>query len=308
MTGRPKVSIGLPVHNGERHIGETIRSILDQTLTDFELVIVDNASTDRTKAICEEFAAEDPRILYSQNLKNIGAGPNFNLSFTRCRGEYFKWAAHDDLLDAAYLESCVGELDREPSAVVCNTEIDLIDDSGTLLGPRDEELTLVDSDAPSERFRDLILGEHWCIDIFGVMRRKVLDQTPLIGSFIGSDRVLLAELGLRGRFLRVPRTLFHSRDHAGRSIRAIDIRSRASWFDPELGQRIVFPFWRTGIEYVRAIRRIPLPATERRAALVALLPWLVRNRWRLETDLREAFKYFRDRRSRPRPGPIGAGK
>ncbi len=297
---RPKVSIGLPVHNGERHVGQAIRSILDQTLRDFELVIVDNASTDRTAEICEELAASDSRIRYGRNESNIGAGPNFNLAFARSAGQYFKWAAHDDLLDPDYLEACVEMLDSEPGAVLCNTGIDLIDDAGAPLGPRDEELNRVDSEIPSVRFRDLILGEHWCIDIFGVMRRAALAQTPLIGSFIGSDRVLLAELGLRGKFLRNPRILFHSRDHPDRSIRAIDIRARAAWFDPRLSGRIVFPFWRTGIEYVRSIRRVPIRGAEKRAALASLLPWVVRNRWRLEIDLKEALRSSLGRSPRQR--------
>jgi len=80
---RPTVSIGLPVYNGENYLAKTIRSILGQTYTDFELIICDNASTDGTQQICEEFARSDPRVRYARNERNLGAGPNYDLAFRR---------------------------------------------------------------------------------------------------------------------------------------------------------------------------------------------------------------------------------
>ena len=76
-----KVSLGLPVYNGERFVGQAIQSVLDQTFTDFELIISDNASTDSTPDICEDFARKDPRIRYIPQEINIGAKANFNRVF-----------------------------------------------------------------------------------------------------------------------------------------------------------------------------------------------------------------------------------
>src|SRR5689334_3559190 len=90
----PKVSIGLPVYNGENYLAKTIASILAQTFTDFELIICDNASSDSTQRICEDFARQDARVRYGRNEKNLGAGPNYDLAFSRSTGTYFKWAAH----------------------------------------------------------------------------------------------------------------------------------------------------------------------------------------------------------------------
>ena len=87
---RPLVSIGMPVFNGDRYLEKALDSILEQTLDDFELVICDNASTDRTGEICRDYAARDRRIRYLRDDTNIGAHPNYNRTFAEARGRYFK--------------------------------------------------------------------------------------------------------------------------------------------------------------------------------------------------------------------------
>src|SRR5215467_3755986 len=99
----PRVSLAIPVYNGGRFIAETIRSILNQDYENFELIITDNASTDRTEEICREFSASDRRIKYIRNDHNLGAGPNFNRGFELSSGYYFKWCACDDLLSPNFV-------------------------------------------------------------------------------------------------------------------------------------------------------------------------------------------------------------
>ena len=98
----PKVSIGLPVYNGENYLEDAIISVIKQSYTDLELVISDNASTDRTHEICCDYASTDKRIHYSRNKNNLGAAPNYNKAWSQCTGKYFKWLAHDDLLLPEY--------------------------------------------------------------------------------------------------------------------------------------------------------------------------------------------------------------
>jgi glycosyltransferase involved in cell wall biosynthesis len=93
----PKVSIGMPVYNGEPFIREALDSLLAQTFTDFELIISDNASTDGTEAICREYAAKDDRIRYVRQPENRGALANFQFVLDEAVGEYFMWAAADDI-------------------------------------------------------------------------------------------------------------------------------------------------------------------------------------------------------------------
>ncbi len=88
----PLVSIGIPVYNGGKYLEETLDSILNQTFTDFEVIVSDNASTDNTREIVEAYAAKDPRVRYYRNAENIGAAPNYNRTFELSRGKYFRLA------------------------------------------------------------------------------------------------------------------------------------------------------------------------------------------------------------------------
>jgi glycosyltransferase involved in cell wall biosynthesis len=101
---RPKVSIGMPVYNGERFICEAIDSLLAQTFTDFELVISDNASTDSTASICQRYSKQDPRIHYIRQQDNIGVLRNFQFVLNHASGEYFMWAACDDKWDGNWIK------------------------------------------------------------------------------------------------------------------------------------------------------------------------------------------------------------
>src|SRR5512141_2931759 len=119
MITSPRISIGLPVYNGEKYLELTIKSILAQSFTDFELIIADNASTDRTQEICQIYAARDRRIRYLRNEQNLGAAPNHNRVFQLSSGEYFKWSGYDDLIKPDFLAKCIDILDRNPSVAIC---------------------------------------------------------------------------------------------------------------------------------------------------------------------------------------------
>ena len=126
----PAVSIGLPVYNGEAHLAEALDSLLAQTFSDFELIISDNASTDRTAEICRAYAARDPRIRYTRQEQNRGAAWNYNRVFALASGRYFKWFSHDDLCSQNYFERCVEILERDPAVVLSYGKTTLVDESG----------------------------------------------------------------------------------------------------------------------------------------------------------------------------------
>lgn len=100
----PKISIGMPVYNGSEYIRQAIDSLLVQSFTDFELIISDNASTDDTQEICKEYAKKDCRICYIRQLRNLGAFLNFKFVLEKATGEFFMWAAIDDLRSPDCLE------------------------------------------------------------------------------------------------------------------------------------------------------------------------------------------------------------
>jgi len=228
----PRVSIGLPVYNGERYLSATIDSILSQDFGDFELIISDNASTDRTGEICRDYARRDARICYFRNERNLGAGPNYDNCFHKARGTYFKWAAHDDCLAPDYLSKAVAALEAAPDAVLCTVGVTEIGPNGEVLRTYRNSFPGVSSPDPAERFGAVIHARHQCEDFFGLYRRAALVGSGLHDNYSGSDRVLLAEMALRGPWVSVPDPLFLHREHEGRYTRAIllqDRRQAALW-------------------------------------------------------------------------------
>jgi glycosyltransferase involved in cell wall biosynthesis len=283
----PRLSIGLPVYNGERFLRFALDAILNQTYRDFELIISDNASTDSTMRICQEYAARDSRVRYCRNLENVGSAENFNLVFAQARGQYFKWSAADDIISPTFLEKCIEVLDRDPSILLSYSRADRIDSSGEVDGSYDYPMR-VSHPSAHVRFSDLILVNHFCIAVFGVVRREVLAKTPLIGKYVGSDRVLLAELGLRGRFYEVPEYLFHRRDHPQSSGRMFNIYNRLAWFDPSKRSQLNLVNWRVGMEYIHSINRVNLPLVEKMQCYQSTLRWFVMRRSVLIEDFKAA--------------------
>lgn len=284
-TSTPRVTIGLPVYNGQNYLAGTLDSLLAQTCRDFELVIADNASTDRTEAICREYAAADDRIRYHRNAENIGASANYNLVFELGRGEYFKWAAHDDLLAPTYLERCVEVLDGNPDVVLAYTQAKAIDSKGDVVkiypGKKD-----FNSPDPRRRFYEFVLDPSPVVAVFGLMRREVLGRTRLIGKYAGSDRPLLSELSLLGKFYEVPEHLFFYRFHEEQSWGGNkSAQAQQAWYDPRRAGKITFPQWRLLREHVRSIERSPVGLKDRVSCYAYMGYWMLKNRRRLGRNL-----------------------
>ncbi|RJQ14298.1 MAG: glycosyltransferase [Nitrospiraceae bacterium] len=281
MNGQnPRVSIGLPVYNGEKFLGAAIDSVLSQTFVDFELIISDNASTDSTGDICRAYAARDARVRYFRNETNLGATKNFNRVFELSSGEYFKWCAADDVCAVDFLEKCVEALDRDPSVVLCYSKTRGIDEYGRDQGDLDFDLD-IGSRNPHRRFHDLVCVSHPCFAVFGVVRAGILRETMLIGNYVSSDRVLLAQLSLYGRFYEVPEYLFFRRNHPETSQRLFpSYYARAEWFDPGKKGAIVFPAWKVFMEYFRSIRGAPLNRREQARCYMQIVRWItIRKNW-----------------------------
>jgi glycosyltransferase involved in cell wall biosynthesis len=254
-----RVSIGLPVHNGENYLTEAINSVLAQTYTDFELVICDNGSTDRTEEICRRHADADPRIRYHRNPRNLGASANFRRSFELATGEYFRWLAHDDVLAPQYLERCVAALDREPDAILAQPLVGIVDAKGVIKSIGDDGLQRASSPRVSERFAALVRHPRYCWEVFGLIRRDILAKTSLLAPFSCSDVLLGIELGLLGRFVLVPELLFLNRHHPERFSQAVLIDRAAAWrwWNSSDRPRLIdlCPTWQIKARSLKAIRK-----------------------------------------------------
>lgn len=266
---KPKVSIGLAVYNGGTFLQEAIDSILAQTYTNFELIISDNASTDGTEELCKAYAARENRIRYYRNETNIGGANNENRTVLLAQGEYFRWAAHDDKIAPDLLARCVDVLDREPSIVVCSSMVIEINENGKLvrtISQRRGEALI-----PHERFQDLIKEDHNCEATYGLMRTDVLKKTKLQKNYTGSDRTLLCELALYGRFYEVQEPLFYKRYHSQNMY--INMRARMAWFNPAYKGKIVFPFWMQFFDYLTMIARVPVALSEKIRCYLHMVKW-----------------------------------
>lgn len=287
----PRVSLGLPVYNGETYLEGAIESLLAQTYEDFELIITDNASTDRTEEICRGFAERDPRVRYERNPENLGAAGNFNRAFELARGEFFKWAAHDDLNEATFLERCVDSLDASPEVVLSYPQACIIDGSGKRLEVYDPELA-TESSAVEERFGSLMRG-HKCYEVFGLMRRDVLAQTIVMGAFAFSDGVLLAQLALRGRFDEIPEPLFLARQHDNQSMTLLDQAEAfveyTYWFDPSKRGKRVFPHWRIAKEFMASVWNAPIAFGAKLRCSGMVFDWMKRYRGTLKREFKTIF-------------------
>ena len=284
-TTTPRVTIGVPVYNGQNYLVATMESLLAQTYTDFEIVISDNASTDRTEAICCEFVARDKRVRYFRNDENIGASANYNRVFELARGEYFKWAAHDDLLAPTYLARCVEVLDAHPDVVLAYPQAKAINDRGEVIKIYPGKQHFYSSD-PRERFYEFVLDPHPVVAVFGLMRREVLGRTRLIGKYAGSDRPLLSELSLLGKFYEIPEHLFFYRFHEEQSWGGNKSpQAQQAWYDPRRAGKVSFPQWRLLREHIRSIERSPVGLKDRASCYLYMGYWMAKNRRRLGRNL-----------------------
>jgi len=261
----PRVSIGLPVYNGEKYLARALHSLVSQDFEDFELIVSDNASTDSTEAICRELAAKDRRIRYYRNETNIGATKNYNRVFELAHGEFFKWASHDDECHSSLVRRCVEQFDQaSPSTVLVYPKADIIDDLGQVKEP---SLDQIDSPSrwPHIRLAKVIWWVVFANALWGVVRSTALRRTRLMG-VLEADLVLLTELALQGQLIEIPEVLYWQRRHAGSAIpSAASEEALLAWHDPERAkERILLPHWvRAYLEYLKGVQHAQLSVGNR---------------------------------------------
>jgi glycosyltransferase involved in cell wall biosynthesis len=278
------LSIGLPVHNGEKYLEQVLKCILDQTFIDYELIISDNGSTDMTEAICRDFESKDNRIQYFRSSENRGASWNFNRVVHKAKGEYFKWLADDDLYTPNFLSECIDALKANSNIVLAYSWSKVIDKDGNIV--RDHKVNMqVDSPFPWVRFYHQI-KVGLCTHIFGVIKRDIFMKTPLLGNYSSSDKVLLGALSLHGKFYEIPEFLMFRRDHPERSMRVYrDAKKRNYWFDPNKLHSRSYPYWRLMKEHVNVVSNSPLSFNAKIKCYYQIARWLKIKRKLLLKDL-----------------------
>ncbi|MDG4602904.1 MAG: glycosyltransferase family 2 protein [Defluviicoccus sp.] len=275
LASPPRVAIGIPVFNGQNYIADAIESVLAQTFEDFELVISDNASTDGTESVCRAYAARDFRIRYHRSAYNRGAACNYDLVYRLCSPTtYFKWLAHDDRIAPTFLAKAVAALDADSEAALCSSLVQVIDDKGEQIRIYDSDLIAARvSERPSERFAVCILKSHRNSELFALIRRSAFERIEPMAAYYNSDKVIIAELALLGRFLQIDEPLIANREHQKRATTAVVRAAWAAYHDSKGGHWNRFGHLMVYRDYVRMVHRHLQDWPERRNAYASLLKW-----------------------------------
>lgn len=260
MAEKPLVSIGMPVRNGELYIRQALDSLLAQDFTGFELVISDNASTDATREICLEYASRDSRVRYHRNEADIGLVNNFSRVFELCGGEYFMWAAHDDLWEPTYVSRCVKAFGNNRRTVLACTRSRFVGSDGETVNV---PLSSFDTRGLPlvARFNTVIWGISYAYQFYGLMRSSALRRVLPLNDTLGADHALLAELSLLGDFAYVPAPLFHIRrpvdkwGDASEWVSAVDAVTAKMDKHVTTRRSALYLYWRMIHNHLRAVNK-----------------------------------------------------
>ena len=250
-------------------------------------MVADNASTDKTAEICSRYAELDNRVRFIRNSKNIGAPANYNLTFHRSTGKYFKWSAASDVCSPNMFSACVNVLERHPDVVLVYARTLLFAETIDLHEEFLERVCLESEDA-MHRFRSLLgLGRNNIMN--GVYRSSALRKTQLHQPYYSSDTVMLAELVLHGRAIQLDDAFYYrrmtSQTTADLGGEAVEL---AHW-TPDRQRPLRLQTWRYFVGLIKGVLRArPSPRI-----VIFGLGWALRralwSRKQLLVELRNAF-------------------
>jgi len=268
----PTLSIGVPVYNGERYLARCLESLVSQTLTDIEIVVADNKSTDSSLEIAHDFARRDDRVTVLPADENLGAAWNFNRLVEATVAPYFCWSPHDDEREPDALRQCVDALEAAPAAVLAYNRAVFIDADSQIVEPDSDEFVL-DARRPFLRLARALNQLNLASPVLGVMRSDALDKTRLIDSFAGSDYVLLCEMAMLGQTVELSDIGFRRRMHEQSSREAQTSREDVqAWFDPRGRVSKLSDRSRLLLEYHRSALRVPMNPIDRLLCLGTIIP------------------------------------
>lgn len=204
----PLVSIGLPIYNEERFLSQTLDSLLAQDYENFEIIISDNASTDATNNICQDYCRESRKIKYLRFDKNMGQGANFPKVLIEAQGDYFMWACGHDKWSKNFISECLTCLETHPSAIVAVPASNWIDQNGQNLEKESGFSDTRGMDIIARYFTMFWGNMH---PAFGLMRTNII-KTWVSRNIIGNDLLMMTFLALKGDFVHADKALWSRRE------------------------------------------------------------------------------------------------
>jgi glycosyltransferase involved in cell wall biosynthesis len=201
----------MPLYNEARWLRQALDALCAQTFTDWEMIVSDNASTDITWDVLQEYAAKDPRILLHRQPENIGSIDNFEFVLAQAQGDYFVWASGHDLWSSNFLEVLLKEMQANPKLVLCVPQGILIDEENRPLVIYEEMFDTRPEQTAAGRILALHRELKRCNAVYGLHRREVLLRTLPWPRVVGGDSVILVRVAALGDVLSSPAALWFRR-------------------------------------------------------------------------------------------------
>jgi glycosyltransferase involved in cell wall biosynthesis len=269
----PLMTIGIPVFNEERFIDSALASLRSQDYPNLEIVISDNASTDRTLEICRRHASEDPRIRIESASENRGVVANFRHALDAASGTYFMWGAGHDLWTSNLVSECVALLEANHQACLAFASSRWINADGEPLARASGWSDTRDLTATA-RFFTIFWGNMH--PVVGVIRTDRLRACPPMAGMVGSDLILLADLALRGSFLHATNACWSRREFREEKHHDDKLKRYASVSTGISRSRFarMFPLFELPFALIKVVMRSRLPIVDRLGMVAALIPSL----------------------------------
>jgi len=206
------LTMGMPVYNEEKYIGEAIESLLAQTYKNFILIISDNASTDRTPQICRYYAKKDKRIVYVRHEKNRGSLFNFRYLLEQAKTPFFMWCSGHDKWHPYFVEKLIPALEKG-DVILSYPRTKRINTEG-MIGEEiyEEDCTTVDINNPRDRYLYILRIMRKVNIIYGIWRTQALKKCNFNLKTFAADHIIVAQAAFEGKFKRCNEFLFFLRE------------------------------------------------------------------------------------------------
>jgi glycosyltransferase involved in cell wall biosynthesis len=243
-TDPPLVSIGLPIYNGEKWLDQAIKSLTEQNYENYEILIADDCSNDKSLDICLKYGKQFPKINIERNSTNLGSIGNFKKTLRKANGKYFVYASQDDFWEHDFISTLVNKLEENSSTIMAmgRTYIHADNDESIREVPLIHNLSFNQCNLFTQGLYLVYpfkRGQFIKNNLFfhGVINTQALraaeDAFPGV---MGIDRMYLMQLALSGKWIWVDKILYHRRMH-NESLserRPLDqvTRIQSKWFFP----------------------------------------------------------------------------
>ena len=230
----PRISLGLPAYMAAKWIGSCLESALAQTVSEFELIISDNCSTDETYAIVQRFAERDSRIRAFRQAENVGITANHNFTYLQASAPYFCWLSATDIYHPEFLARCLKAIESAPDVVLAAPRASTFFETpgdGQLLA----ENRLPEVQDPRRQLFAVMSATLGTSLFRGVYRRSAIGNRIPLQPIFGNDLLLVVEMAATGRVVQIDEPLYYERVSAGARTAEVPLYMRAQYYEPAIG-------------------------------------------------------------------------